>query len=68
VNNYDVLQTVKEEKFTLFTIKRRKANWIGHILCIKCLLKHVTEGEIKGKGRRGRRRKQILVGLQESRR
>ena len=28
-------------------IKRRKANWIGHILGNNCLLKH-AEGKIKG--------------------
>jgi len=43
--------------------------YIGHILCRNCLLKHVTEGEIQGRieatGRRGRRRKQLLVDLEE---
>jgi len=30
--------------------KRRKANWIGHILCRRnCLIKTVTEGKIKGR-------------------
>ena len=45
-------------------MKRRKANWIGHILRRNCLLKHVTEGNIEGrievKGRRERRRRQVL--------
>jgi hypothetical protein len=27
------------------TIKRRKANWIDHILHRSCLLKHVIEGK-----------------------
>jgi hypothetical protein len=44
----------------LHTIKRRKANWIGHILGRNCLLKHVIEGKLEGRiemtGRRGRRR------------
>jgi hypothetical protein len=26
----------------------RKANWIGHIFCRNCFLKHVTEGKIEG--------------------
>jgi hypothetical protein len=34
--NEDVLHTVKEERNFLHTIKRRKANWIGQILCINC--------------------------------
>jgi hypothetical protein len=55
----------------LQTIKRRKANWIGHILRRTCLLKHVTGGKIKGRievtGPRGRRRKQLLDYLKEAR-
>jgi hypothetical protein len=31
------------------TIKRRKANWIGHILRRNCLLKHVIEGKLEGR-------------------
>jgi hypothetical protein len=54
VRNEEVLQRVKEEMNILQTIKRRKANWIGHILRRDCLLKHVTEGRIEVKGRRGR--------------
>jgi hypothetical protein len=33
--------------------------WIGDILCRKCLLKHIIEGQMEGRiemmGRRGRR-------------
>jgi len=51
----------------LQTIKRRKANWIGHIFRINCLLQHVIEGNIKGRikvnGRRVRRRKLLLDDL-----
>jgi hypothetical protein len=36
-------EEVSEERNILHTIKRRKANWIGHILCRKGLLKHVIE-------------------------
>ena len=31
VRNEDVLRRVKEERNILHTMKRRKANWIGHI-------------------------------------
>jgi hypothetical protein len=48
------------------------ANWIGHILCRNCLLKHVIEGKLERRiemtGRRGRRRKQLLYDLKEKRR
>jgi hypothetical protein len=72
VRNEDVLQRVKEERNILHTIKRRKANWIGHILRRNCLLKHMIEGKLEGRiemtGRRGRRRKQLLDDLKEKRR
>jgi len=58
-----LLQRVKEINI-LHTRKRRKANWIIHILRRKCLLKHVTAGKIEGKidvgGIRRRIRKQLL--------
>jgi hypothetical protein len=69
VRNEEVLHRVKEERNILHTIKRRKANLIGHILRRNCLLKHVIEGKLEGRiemtGRRGRRRKQLLDGLKE---
>jgi hypothetical protein len=53
-------------------IKRRKANWTGHVFRRNCLLKHVIEGKLEGRievtGRRGRRRKQLLDNLKETRR
>jgi hypothetical protein len=72
VRNEEVLHRVKEERNILRTIKRRKANWIGHILRRNCLLKHVIEGTLEGRieitERRGRRRKQLLDYLKEKRR
>jgi hypothetical protein len=62
----EVLHRVKEERNILHTIKRRKANWIGHILRRNCLLKQgKLEGRIEMTGRRGRRRKQLLANLKE---
>jgi hypothetical protein len=72
VRNDEVLQRVKEDRNIVHTIKRRKANWIGHILRGNCLLKHVIEGTLEGRiemtRRRGRRRKQLLDDLKEKRR
>jgi hypothetical protein len=72
VRNEEVLHRVKEERNIVHTIKRRKANWIGHILRRNCLVKHVIEGKLEGRiemtGRRGRRRKQLLDDLKERRR
>jgi hypothetical protein len=44
INNEAVLHRVKEERNILHTVRRRKANWIGHILRRNCLLKHIIEG------------------------
>ena len=65
------LGRVKEERNVLHTIKRRKANRIGHILRRNCLLRHVIEGKIEGMievtGRRGRRRNKLRYDIKEKR-
>ena len=48
VRNEDVLLTVSEQRNILHEIRKRKANWIGHILRRNCLVKQVIEGKIKG--------------------
>jgi hypothetical protein len=68
VNNEAVLHRVKEERNILHTIRRRKANWIGHILRRNCLVSHIIDGKIIGPKRRGKRRKQLLDDLKEARR
>ena len=47
VRNEEVLLTVNEQRNILHEIRKRKANWIGHILRRNCLLKEVIEGKIK---------------------
>jgi hypothetical protein len=61
------LHSVKDEMKIIHTIKQKKANWIGHILHTNCLLRHTTDGKIEGMGRKGRRCKQLLNGLKETR-
>jgi hypothetical protein len=60
------------KKYYTESTKRRKANWIGHILRRNCLLKHVIEGKLEGRiemtGRRGRRHKHLLDDLKEKKR
>ena len=51
VRNEEVLLTVNEQRNILHAIRKRKANWIGHILRRNCLLKQV----IGGKDKRGER-------------
>jgi hypothetical protein len=71
VKNEAVLLRVKEQRNVLHEIRKRKANWIGHILHRNCLLQPVIEGKIKGgievTGIRGRRRRKLLVDLMERR-
>jgi hypothetical protein len=68
VNNEAVLHRIKEERNILHTIRRRKANWIAHILRRNCLLSHIIEGKIIGTKTRGRRHKELLDDLKEARR
>jgi hypothetical protein len=67
VRNEEVLLRVDKQRNILHEIRKRKANWIGHILRRNCLLKQVIEGKIKGEmeviRRRGRRRKKLLDDL-----
>jgi hypothetical protein len=57
---------IDEEKNSRHAVKRRKAIWIGHILRRNCILKHVTEVKIEGRGRRVRRHKQLLDDFKET--
>ena len=71
VRTEDVLLRVKEQRNILHEIRKRKANWIGHIFRRNCLLQRVIEGKIKGgievTGRRERRCRELLDDLKERR-
>jgi hypothetical protein len=71
VRNEKVFLRVMEKMNIIQTVKRRKANWIGHILRSNCLLKRFIEGKTKGglevNGRRGRKRKKLLENFKETR-
>ena len=71
MRNEDVLLRVNEQRNILQEIRKRKANWIGHILRRKCLLKQVIEGKIKEEmevtRRQGRRRTKLLDDLKDRR-
>jgi hypothetical protein len=55
VRNEEVLLRVKEQRNILHEIRKRKTNWIGHILRRNCLLQRVIEGNIKGGDRSDRK-------------
>jgi hypothetical protein len=67
VRNEEVLHRVKKDENIPHKIKRRKADWIGHILRRNCPLRQVIEGKREGKidvmERRERKRKQRLDHL-----
>ena len=44
----EVLLRVNEQRNILHEIRKRKTDWIGHILHRNCLLKQDIEGKIKG--------------------
>jgi len=71
VRNEDVLLRVNEQKNVLHEIRKRKANWIGHILRRTCLLQRIIVGKIKEglevTGREGRKRRKLLDDLKERR-
>ena len=66
-----MLLRINEQRNVLHEIRKRKANWIGHILRRNCLLRQVIEEKIKGQievtGRQGRRRKKLLDDLKDRR-
>jgi hypothetical protein len=66
VKNEEVLHRVKEKRNILYTIKGKKANWIGHILRRNCLLKHVFTGKKERRKIPRRRLKQLLDDLKET--
>ena len=67
MRNEEVLLTVNEQRNILHEIRKRKANWIGHILRRNCLLKQVIEGKLKGEMEGIRRRKKLLDNLKDRR-
>jgi len=71
VRNEEVLLRVNEQRNILHEIRKRKANWIGHILRRNCLVKQVIEGNINGEmevaRRQGRGRKKLLDDLKDRR-
>ena len=48
VRNEEVLLRVNEQRNILHEIRKRKDNWIGHILCRNCLVQRIIEGKMKG--------------------
>jgi hypothetical protein len=55
VRNEEVLLRVKEQRNFLHEIRKRKANWIGHILRRNFLLQQFIEGKIQGGDRNDRK-------------
>ena len=67
VRNEEVLLRINEQRNILHEIRKRKANWIGHILRRNCLLKQVIKGEMEVTRRQGRRCNKLLDDLKDRR-
>jgi hypothetical protein len=63
------IMCVKDERYVLHRIRRRKIDWIGHILRRYCRLERVIEGKMGEEvtGRRGRRHRRLLDDFEENR-
>ena len=48
VTNEKILHWLKGEAHIWHTKNQRRANWIGHILCRNCLIKHPIEEKVDG--------------------
>jgi hypothetical protein len=71
VRNGVILHGVKEKTNIVYsyTVKIRKAKWIGYIWRRDCFLKNVIDGNVEGMievtRRRGRRYRQLLDNLRK---
>ena len=63
IKNAVVLEREGERRIMLELIKKRKRNWLGHWLGMKCLLKDALEAMVDEKIVRGRRKYQLLRHL-----
>src|SRR6187551_1651936 len=62
VTNEEVLKRIGEKRQVIRDIKKRKGNWLGHVMRRDCLLRDAIEGAVEGKRKRGRRRYQLMDG------
>jgi hypothetical protein len=67
VRNEEVLLRVNEQRNILHEIRKRKANWIVHILRRNCLIEGKIKGELEVTRKRGRRRNKLLDDLKDRR-
>jgi len=67
VTNEEVLKRIGEKRQVIRDIKKRKANWLGHVMRRDCLLRDAIEGTVEGKRKRGRRRYQLMDDVRAGR-
>uniref|UniRef100_A0A8D9AE48 Uncharacterized protein n=1 Tax=Cacopsylla melanoneura TaxID=428564 RepID=A0A8D9AE48_9HEMI len=66
ITNEEVLRRMGKEKEIMNTVKKRKLEYLGHIMRNEekyCLLKTILQGKVYGKRGRGRRRISWLKNL-----
>ena len=59
----EVLHRMNDDRNSVRTIKRSRANWISHTVRRNCLLKHVIERKIEGRSD-GRTRKKAYAATE----
>jgi hypothetical protein len=60
-----VVYVVEKARNILRAMKRRKANWISHVLSRNCLLKYFFQRNTEGTRRRGKGRKRLMDDFAE---
>ena len=58
--NDEVLKMAEEKRLLIDTIRKRKKNWMGHILRRDSLINVALEGRMEGKRSRGRQRVKMM--------
>lgn len=67
VRNEEVLRRVGVDRTLLCAIRKRKRNWLGHILRRDCLQRRIMEGKIEGKKSRGRPKFGMITDVKRGR-
>lgn len=65
ITNDEVLRRVGENRILIREIRKRKGNWMGHIMRSNCLLLEMMEGVVEGDKKRGRKRMKMIDLIKE---
>jgi len=66
LTKYYAVKKERKNHPTYYSIQLGKAHWTGHVLHGNWHIKHVTEGKTEGTSRKGRRRKELPWGKENT--